>query len=105
MYWFYLDPLRPLPEGSKAILVKSYNAMIRYIDLCVEYDVPFAISFCHDLKERYRNGTGIAEYIVKKEIPMKAFHIHGIKSSGADEIRKILLSHGYHEAGATTWNL
>ena len=97
MQWFYLDDVRGVPVGMDAILVSDYFSMVKTIDLCDKYKIPFAISFDHDIGDEYYSGYQVAKYIAENEIPMVGFAIHSMNPVGADNIRQILTHYGYKE--------
>ena len=97
MKWFYLDDERGVPAGWDMILVPDYNSMIKLIDMCVEKEISFSISFDHDLGDDYFSGYTVAKYIVENQIPMSAFHIHSANPVGSNNIRQLLTHYGYKE--------
>ena len=78
MIWFYLDDERGAPARDM-IVIPDYQSMINSINMCVEYNIPFAIDFDHDIGDSYLNGYTIARYIAENQIPMECFRLKGNK--------------------------
>ena len=97
MTWFYLDDERGVPAGMNAIAVPDYDSMIRVIDMCAAYNIPFGIDFDHDIGDPYYSGYTVARYIVEHNIVMDAFRIHSANPVGAANIRQLLTHYGYRE--------
>ena len=97
MKWFYLDDERKVPKDFDAILITNFDSMIRMIDTCVEYHIPFGIDFDHDIGDEYYSGYTVAKYIVENQISMDAFHLHTANPVGRDNIRQLLTHYGYTE--------
>lgn len=93
--WFWLDDIRPAPYNFM-ISVRDYRSMINIINMCDDYDIPFAIHFDHDLGET-KSGYDVAKYIVENQIPMKVFGVHSMNPVGTENIRDLLTHYGYIE--------
>lgn len=97
MVWFWLDDERGVPVGADMIAVPDYDSMLRQIQVCVQYNIPFGIHFDHDIGDPYFSGYTIARYIVENEVPMAAFAVHSMNPVGAQNIRQLLTHYGYQE--------
>lgn len=92
----YLDDERPLPTNYD-ILIPDYTSCINMINLLASNQIPFMLSFDHDIGDEYFSGYQIAKYIVEHHIPMVFFAIHSANAVGAQNIRELLTHYGYKE--------
>lgn len=92
----YLDDRRSLPANYD-ILISDYTSCINMINLLTSNQIPFMLSFDHDIGDENLSGYTIAKYIVENHIPMVSFAIHSANAVGAHNIRELLTHYGYRE--------